>query len=890
MALTVGSRLGHYDVTALIGEGGMGQVYQATDTKLNRQVALKILPEAFAADPDRLARFQREAQVLASLNHPGIAAIYGLEESEGTKALVLELVEGPTLADRIALGAIPIDEALPIAKQIAEALEAAHEQGIIHRDLKPANVKVKADGTVKVLDFGLAKALDTTPEGDPSQSPTLTAAATQMGVILGTAGYMSPEQARGDPTDSRADIWAFGAVLFEMLAGRRAFRGDTASETLAEVFKSDPPWEVLPAGMPSAVLNVMVRCLDKVPRERIRHIGDARLAMAGAFETISSRRESSPGRPWLPWIAAFLLAMVAAIGVWLWPSASVGMFPTSRTVVSVPPSRPVVPGLIFSDVTISPDGRRIIYRTEAGLDVRALDQLDSTPLSGAENGVHPFVSPDGVWVGFQVGGLPARQRVSMLGGPRITICDLPAFLRGATWGPDDVIIYGVERPGGLWQVPATGGQPMQLTSPENGEASHRYPDLLPNGAGVLFTVSTDVNSMADDQIAVLDLATNDHRVILESGTFPQYANSGHVVFAVGNALRAVPFDPEALEVLGDPVTVVEGVVTKFWGTASFAISEGGALVYVQGVSPGGGAPQQFVWVDADGTEEVLRLPARSYADPSVAPDGRRIAMTVIDRGRDLWVYDAVSADGVRLSQGLNARGPVWTPDGARILFASQRLEGLANIYSVAADGSGQPEVFLASEHSDYPTSVSADGQRVVFTRSFGGLGSNHREIWEVATDGDSPPVPLLQGQFVRDSAEYSPDGNWLVYTSNQSGRTEVYVQPHPGPGSAVPASVGGGTDPDWAPDGSHLFYRLGEQVMAVTVAAGDSIEVGRPTEVFRAPHLAHTQDRQQSHVAHDGRFLVGRNADLDGGVEEAPPQVVLVQNWFEELAERVPVP
>ena len=692
MSLTPGTRLGPYSVTAKIGEGGMGEVWQARDTKLDRDVALKVLPEAFTSDRDRLARFEREAKVLASLNHPNIGSIYGLEEAEGVRALVLELVEGPTLADRIKQGPISIDEALPIAKQIAEALEAAHEAGVIHRDLKPANIKVREDGTVKVLDFGLAKALEGVPGSDPSQSPTLTAAATQMGVIMGTAAYMAPEQAKGKVADKRADVWAFGVVLYEMLTGRRAFEGGDISEVMAGVIKSEPDWDALPTALPPALVTYLRRCLQKNPRERIRDIGDVRLALAGVFDPSALPPVEPPVTtvvvPQLAlWqrpagIAAVVLVAIVLGGLIdraLVPSAPTHA--TSRAAISVAPSRPVAQTPFFPDVAISPDGRRIVYQAGAGLDVRLLDQLESVALRGLEGAVSPFVSPDGAWIGFASGNL--LQRVSSVGGPPVTICTVPAVFLGASWGPDDVIVFGAGAVDGLWQVPMVGGEPTRLTRDEG--ASHRFPDVLPNGAGVLFTTRTGSTGF---KISVLDRATGEHRVIIETGSFPRYAHSGHVVYAIEGVLYAVAFDQETLEVTGDPVPVVENVVTKGTGAASFDLSDTGALVYVNGTA--GGNARQFVWVDQEGRQEVLPLPARPYFNPRVSPDGRRIAVTVVaDQGRDVWVYDAVSAAGLRLTQGFAVQPLVWTPDGSRIIFYSAH-ESVGDIYSVSADGSGQP--------------------------------------------------------------------------------------------------------------------------------------------------------------------------------------------------------
>ena len=565
MALTVGSRLGHYDVTALIGEGGMGQVYRATDTQLGRDVALKILPDTFAADPDRLARFQREAQVLASLNHPGIAAIYGIEKSDDTQALVLELVEGPTLADRIAKGPIPLDEVLPIAKQIAEALEAAHEAGVIHRDLKPANMKVRDDGTVKVLDFGLAKALDTRPEGDPSQSPTLTAAATQMGVILGTAAYMSPEQARGKPVDKRADVWAFGVVLYEMLTGQHAFQGEDVSLTLASVMKSDLNVTRIPNDVPATVRTVLRRCLEKDPTQRIRDIGDVRLAMEGAFETTVTALSETATAPQLRvWqrpvpaaLSVLVLAALTGVAVWgLKPQAPPSPRPLVRFAITPPaPELGIAPSTL--DLTISPDGTHIVNRagTNGGLVVRALDQLEATRQPELGEVFSPFMSPDGASVGFvSLTGGGLLQRVSVFGGPAVTICSLPLgplgiMGFGASWGADDTIIFGTRPPGGLWRVSAGGGEPEELTTPnaELGEVNHQWPEILPGGRAVLFTI-IPAGPVENAQIAVLDLETGAQTVLVPGGSNPHYAPTGHIVYGVGSTLRAVGFDLDRLAV------------------------------------------------------------------------------------------------------------------------------------------------------------------------------------------------------------------------------------------------------------------------------------------------------------------------------------------------------
>ena len=893
MPLSIGERLGHYNVTALIGEGGMGQVYQATDTKLHRQVALKILPEAFASDPDRLARFQREAQVLASLNHPNIAAIHGLEDSEGTKALVLELVEGPTLADRIAQGPIPIDEALPIAKQIAEALEAAHEAGVIHRDLKPANIKVKDDGTVKVLDFGLAKALGPVVNSDPSLSPTLTARATQMGMIMGTAAYMSPEQARGKEIDPRTDIWSFGVVFYEMLTAQRAFAGDDVSTTLAKVLERDPTIDALPANLPGALSVFLRRCLVKNPAQRLQAIGDMRLAMEGAFEvsggavaTPDARGPASARHLGLVGLCAVALAVGAGFAGWVLRSPVPQ--PVSRLAVSVRPSRPVAPTLNSPDVAVSPDGAFLIYQTSAAgagqFDVRRLDQLESIPLRGTEGAAGPFVSPDGEWVGFQRGAGGPLQRVSVLGGPAVTICDLPADLRGASWGPDDTIVFGINTTSTLFQVPAGGGEAMAISQADG--RYHVFPDVLPQANGVLFTLSSTNGGNDDDQVAVLDLETGQHRVIIDSGSAPRYLSTGHVVYAVGGTLQAVLFDATRLEVTGAPVPVVEGVSVKPSGAASFAVSETGALAYVSGAT--GVGRRIFAWVDREGRGEPLPLPPRAYANPRLSPDGTRIAATVAGETNDLWVYEASSGAGQRLTLGEgNVNTPVWTPDGTRVVFTLVDDSGTFNIHVVPADGSGMPERLMNSEQADYPTSVSPDGRTVLFIRIFGGLATPHREIWEVSLDGEQEATPLLQGEFARGNAEYSPDGRWIVYRSDQSGIMQVFAQPYPGPGPTVPLSIGGGEAVTWSPDGSQLFYRLGSQMMAIAVDTSESFDASPPVQLFEEPYYGTPGGVRQYHVTPDGGFLMLQAAQAD--TNESPTQVVLVQNWHQELLERVPV-
>ena len=721
MALTAGTRLGAYEVSALIGEGGMGQVWQATDTQLNRQVALKILPDAFADDPDRLARFTREAQILASLNHPGIAAIYGIEEAEGTRALVLELVQGPTLADRIAQGAIPIEDALPIARQIAEALEAAHEAGVIHRDLKPANIKVREDGTVKVLDFGLAKALDPAPDVDPSQSPTLTAAATQVGVILGTAAYMAPEQARGKVVDKRADIWAFGVVVYEMLTGRRPFDGGDVSEVMAKVITSEPGWDALPTELPPVFGTYLRRCLQKDPRERLRDIGDVRLAMAGAFDVPAPPPVEVPETPVAApqpkvWqrpaaIAASVLAALVVGGVAMWTM----MRPAPESLVRfsiIPPETALLSlGGVLRDLAISPDGTQVVYKglnptgTGPQLNLRPIDQLEGTPLRGSEGGVGPFVSPDGEWVGFVHGqSLTTLQKVSIRGGPPVTLTESPHGLAGASWGADDQIIFGTLG-GGLFRVSGGGGEPEALTTldTDSGEGGHYWPFIIPGANAVLFVTATAA-PRTTGQLAVLDLDTEAVTQLGLAGVSPHYDSTGHLVYAAEDgSVRAVPFDTASLTVTGNPVPLLEGVVVKPSGAANFSLSDNGRLVYA--LRAGGSVIERsLVWVSREGEETPIPAPPREYVSARVSPDGTRVALAIFDQENDIWVWNAPDGPLTRLT--FAAETDIlghWTPDGDRVVFSSARdgdtQNGRLGIYEVTAKigEGGMGEVYRARD-------------------------------------------------------------------------------------------------------------------------------------------------------------------------------------------------
>ena len=903
MALEIGSRIAHYDVTALIGEGGMGQVYQATDTKLNRQVALKILPEAFATDPDRLARFQREAQVLASLNHPGIAAIYGIEEDEGTRALVLELVEGPTLAERISKGPIPLDEALPIAKQIAEALEAAHEAGVIHRDLKPANIKVREDGTVKVLDFGLAKALDTTPQGDPSESPTLTAAATQMGVIMGTAAYMSPEQARGRPVDKRADIWSFGVVLYEVLTGQRAFQGEDVSMTLSSVLQREPDWSGLPKAVSPSLSVFLHRCLEKDPKQRVPDIAAMRLAMEGAFESpvpapLETAVANGTLRLWqrtLPAVGIVLAAAaLSALGAWsLTRPAPVQL---ARFVIPLADDqsfdrvdRPVV--------AISPDGMRVVYAANGALWLRSVDQLEAVAIAGTENARGPFLSPDNQSIGFWADG--QLRRVAVNGGAPVTITDaapvsstiesqvISLEIDGASWGADNMIVYGHGT--GIVRVSAAGGTAEVVLAIEEPEAAHG-PQMLPGGDWVLYTLRSDGPGSWNTAEVVAQSLTTGERIPLVSGRDGRYVSTGHLVYARDNTIFAVPFDTSPPEVTGGPVSLVEGVLQAgtIGGAAHFSVANNGALVYVPG---GDGGPPEYLlaWMTLDGEQTIMPAPPRTYGSISVSPDGTRIAVDISDGGqRDIWTWRLDQGPLTRLTfdEGLD-QDPIWSPDSERVVFYSSRDGG--GLFWRAADGTGEVERLLEDADPWVPAAWTADG-RLLFARSAVSTLTLTlpMPIGVLTVEGDRTVEMIADGVL----PALSSDGQWLAYTSFESGAPHVYVRPFPNLDDGKwQVSTDPGFSPRWSP-GGRLLYFLDplSGIQVVEVETDPAFNPGVPTLTVADTgfiDLAGLGHQLYDLALNGERFFVkvpaARSSDGFTGM-------IFVEHWFQELTERVPVP
>ena len=816
----------------------MGEVYRATDTKLGRDVAIKVLPSEVAQDPERLARFQREAQLLASLNHPNIAAIHGLEEAGGQPFLALELVEGEDLSERLNRGPIPVDEAFDLARQIAEALEAAHEKGIVHRDLKPANVKLTPDGKVKVLDFGLAKAWSaetrsgSTP--DMSQSPTLAHTGTAAGLILGTAAYMSPEQARGKPADKRADIWAFGVVLFEMLTGRRLFEGETASDVLASVIKDEPDWNALPTGMPPRAVAVLRRCLAKDPGARLHDAADARLLLEDAAREEQAPAAQSPShwRERLAWLAA-LVALGVAAASFLWqPRGSDSETPLTRFAVTLPTEQP----LAFADVPIvalSPDGRTLAFAavepesSQVMIHLRAFDQTEPWAVPGTEGGNDPFFSPDGRFLAFFADG--RLKKLPVGGGPALALADAPTS-RGGAWADDGTIFYSPEYTSGLWRVSASGGAPELVVDVdvEKGERTYRWPDVLPGGRTVLFTIGTldSPNNFNDAQIATYSLESGQLRVLLEGAAMARFVAPDTLTYARAGILYAVPFDPDRLEVLGEPRPVLEGVGgDPSSGAGYFSLSRNGTLAFVPGeLEQGGGLLTVF---DREGQGRRLPLAQRGLHHPRFSPDGGRLAFMAgvgsSGAGGDAWVLSFATDALTRLTFRGEAAYPSWTPDGQSVAFFDSSAGA---VVMKAADGSGAVETVTPSDSTPLlPESWSPDGRTLAYTR----MGPSS-DIHLVDPGGEAR-------LFEQDASGpvFSPDGRWIAYAQPASGNSSVFVRPVRGEGKwQVSPGVGG--YPRWRGDGRELYYialqDTGRPVMAVAVQPGEAFHAGPPRQLF----------------------------------------------------------
>jgi serine/threonine-protein kinase len=895
MRLEEGRRLGDFEVMAPLGAGGMGEVYKARDLRLGREVALKVLPEALSREPERLARFTREARLLASLNHANIAGIYGLHEDGGLPFLVMELVPGPTLAEHLSAGPLPLRGALDVGRQIAEALEQAHARGIVHRDLKPANIKVTPEGKVKVLDFGLAKAL--APEADdPDSSPT-SDLATREGLVMGTAAYMSPEQARGKEVTPLADIWAFGCVLFETLSGRQAYEGDTVSDRLVSILTGEPDWNALPRETPALVRFLMRRCLQKDMALRLPDVSLARAALEEALGEsgsqagsqrppavdLSARGKPARRRSWLRPAGLVALGLVAgAAAVWAVRGRQAPADQRLRRFGIVLPLGVAVTDAAGQPVlALSPDGNRLVFAGEENaqprLYVRALDSLAVQPVPGTEGGSHPFFSPDGQWLGFWAEGQIRRVRAA--GGEPELVSPAPR-LRGAAWLADDTIVFAPSATSGLQRVPSAGGTVETLTSVDAaaGEDSHRWPVALPGSRGLLFTVSGPSGRDEERWIEAFDLRDRRRHRLLPGGSFPRYVSGGWVLFARAGALHAARFDADAMRVEGSPTVVLDDVrmVAKGSGLACFDVAGDGTLAYV----PGFPRPpdRMLAWVDRDGRETPLEDRARPYFRPVLSPDGRRLAVTVQGTRDDVWVHDLERRTWTRLTAEGDNTDAVWSPDGRQLVFSSTR-SGPFNLYRTSADGGGQVQQLTQERTMAMSASWSPDGS----VAAFGIL--DPRTGWDVAMLPLRPqgaPRRFLSSPFSEAYAAFSRDGRYVAYVSNESGRSEVYVRAY-GQDGKWPISVGGGSEPVWSPDGRELFFRGGDALFAVAVHTAAAFTAGQPRVLLRGAFEPGVNGYPNYDVGRDGaRFLVIKPP----AQREPPLQIAVAPSWTAELDAR----
>ena len=892
----IGQSLSHYIIAEKIGKGGMGEVFRAKDQKLGRDVAIKVLPEEFARDAERVARFQREAKLLASLNHPNIAAIHGLEESGETQFLVLELVEGETLADQIKRGPIPVEEALKLALQIAEALEAAHEKGVIHRDLKPANIKVTPEGKVKVLDFGLAKAFAGDQEQvNLSNSPTLSDMATQQGVILGTAAYMSPEQARGKPVDKRTDIWAFGCVLYEMLTGQAAFQGEDVTEILAAVVKGGVNLDLLPANLDPRVREVIARCLQKDLKKRYHDIADVRYeidqsladpggALVQPVTTVEPRRGL---RRMLLWAASLaLMAIVAGVAVWeLKPTEPRQVMRSEYTL----PEDQQFSDMSYPSIAVSPDGRQFVYATAKGLCLRSLNEFDAKLYPGTDtNPSFPFFSPDGKWIGYFSRADRKFKKIAVSGGAPVSLCDASGAVVGASWCANDTIVYA-EYARGLKRFSSNGGSPELIVK----EATIFHPQILPDGKSLLYT-----SGSGPPYKTVVQSLQSGERKELFAGDKARYIPSGHIVYGLENNLFAVPYDLKTIKVTGASFPVVEGVYRVTNYSPQYAVSDSGTLVYVPGTMAA--APSYgntLVWVDRNGKEEPLAFPPAFFAGPSISPEGKRVAL-----GRrfesvmyDICVLDLARKTITRLTFDPGAdTAPLWIPDGKRIAFTSWDTASYG-LYLKSADGTGGEELIRPFKTDvDIAGSWSGDGKTLAIEELYRTAEGNTFRVGALSTEKDRKWTPLLQGKYMYVQPRISPDGRFLAYTSNESSRDEVYVCTFPDvTGGKWQISTNGGDSPLWSRDGRELFFRNGTDALAAIVRTDPVFSIESPKLMFRGDYVAAnfvlgTLELSPWDITPDGkRFLMMKEygVSLAGG---GPRKINIVVNWTEELKQRIP--
>ena len=841
-AIQIGQIIAHYQIVDKLGDGGMGVVYRAEDTKLGRQVALKFLPQRFTEDPDWLARFEREAKVLASLNHQNIAAIYGLERSGSLRFLVLELVEGQTLAQRLESGALSTRESLQLCSQMARAIESAHRNGIVHRDLKPANVTITPEGQVKVLDFGLAKSVGAEKSPELSKSPTLRHDLTTAGMVLGTAAYMSPEQARGKEIDKRTDIWAAGCILYELLTGRGGFAGETVTDILGAIVMRDPDWDAIPADTPPSIRRLLRRCLRKDPDSRLHDIADFRIeiedALAEPNEEIAVTRPDRPKRR-LPWVLSAVATAIALVAVWFATTGRQPRFEPILRQVSINTERINIggPGLL----SLSPDGSRLAYvgGDDRQIYLRPFDQLESVPVAGTSDAWIPFFSPEGDSIGYWDGVGRRLMRISLSGGIPVQLCSVENPY-GAVWGRDNYIYFSGEAGEGggdpvMQRVSVSGGTPEVLATGEDESGQPGYfawPRFLPRGGGLLVTrFPSSAASLAEGRIEFMSLEGKERKVILEGASAAFVAPSGHLVAVTGDGLVAVPFDRPGRQTIGTPIPLLQNlhVSQDIWTHYDLALD--GTLVYVPGSS--GQFENELLWVDSDGfTESVddLMEGGRFFLSPRISPSGTRVALTQREKSQDnIWIFDLERSTLAPVTFEARNGSPVWSPNEDRVIFNSNR-SGALNIFSKATDGSGGAERLTTSDNGQFPSSISPDGKFLAYSER---NSETRLDLWVMALDGSEAPRLVHQSPFNESNAVFSPDGRWLAYESDQSRRFEVYVRPFPGPGSAVQVSTRGGQYPIWHPGGQRLYYMDDDRLMAVDLETDPELKPGLPELEFK---------------------------------------------------------
>ncbi len=878
MKVSRGARLGSYEILSALGAGGMGEVWRARDTRLRRDVAIKTLPDSLARDPDRLARLEREAELLASLSHPNIAVIHGLEDQDGTRFLVLELVEGATLDDRLRHGPLPVKEALKLAVQIAEALEAAHEKGIVHRDLKPANVIVTPDGRVKVLDFGLAKV--STPAFDAALAET--AIATHPGIVAGTPAYMSPEQARGESAGPQSDIWSFGAVLYEILTGRSPFGRKTAAETLARLLEGQPDFSALPAATPRNVQTLVRRCLERDRKHRRQHMGDVRIEIEDALAALESplahdeMREPARRRRVLWAGGALVVSALTGLLGWYLAVRSISSVPTASVRLSIPFVEP--PGVLpvgSRHVALSRDGSRIAYASQARVLVRRMDSKDATAV--IDQGSNPVFSPDGKWITvFRPTDLV---KVPVDGGPPISLAWTSARPAGVAWGVDGTIVFATTE--GLFQVSQSGEAPRLLARPDRDrkERLYAWPHFLPGGRSLLFTVVLD-GTANDCQIALLDLKTLQRKIVIERGSAAQFAVTGHLVYAAGQTMKTVGFDPAAERVSGDPVSLddIDVATTADNGAADFALSETGTLAFLSSSS---GTTRTLQWIDHGGQRQPVGLEPGPYGYPRVSPDGSRVALDISGRSnRDIWILTLDRLNLTRLTDGpTEDLLPLWSRDGHRVFFASDRT-GNFDVYSQAADGASEPRVEFAGPGLQMTQSMTPDGNQLLVSEDF-----TDTSVLDLRAPGRL--APLLNLAAVQVLATVSPDGHWIAYESDEAGaQFEIFVRPFPNVSQRrEKISLEGGRFPLWGPAASHELYyvNLKGEMMAASITLSPALALGPVTKLFDFQKPPAGRSGTPYDVSPDGRFLTALVAPAD---TQAPTQVSVVLNWAPQPARR----